>query len=71
MVEWWMCGTSLREKKNSAELMDTMGIETIGGVLKRNRLGWFGHVERKESEDKMHGQEGDRERPGCKWTRMI
>ena len=30
---WWICGTSLRGKKTSAEL--------------RNRLGWFGHVERK------------------------
>ena len=44
----WMCGTSLREKKTSAELRDRMGIEAIGGVLKRNRLRWFGHVERKE-----------------------
>ena len=28
-----------------------MGIEAIGSVLKRNRLRWFGHVERKDKED--------------------
>ena len=44
----WMCGTSLREKKTSVELRDRMGIETIGSVLKRNRLRWFGLVEKKE-----------------------
>ena len=44
-VEGWY-GTSL--KKNSAELRDRMGIEAIGRVLKRNRLRWFGHVERIE-----------------------
>ena len=47
----WMCGTSLREKKSSAELKDRMGIEALGSVLKRNRLSWFGHVERKDKED--------------------
>ena len=33
----WMCGTSLRVKKSSAELRDRMGIKAIGSVLKRNR----------------------------------
>ena len=28
-----------------------MGIEAIGGVLKRDRLRWFGHVERKEKNE--------------------
>ena len=40
----WMCGTSLRVMKISAESNDRMGIEAIGGVLKRNRLRWFGHM---------------------------
>ena len=28
-----------------------MGIKVIGCVLKRNRLRWFGHVERKEKKE--------------------
>ena len=47
----WMSGTSIREEKTSAELRDRMGIEVIGSVLKRNRLRWFGHVERKRIEE--------------------
>ena len=53
----WMCGTSLREEKTSDELRDRMGVEAIGSVLKRNRLGWFDHVERKEKRglgEEMH-----------------
>ena len=42
----WMCGTSEREKKSSAELRNRMGIEAIYSVLKRNRLRWFGHVDK-------------------------
>ena len=38
----------LRDMKGSAKLRNRMGTEAISGVLKRNRLRWFGHVERKE-----------------------
>ena len=39
------------------------GIEAIGGVLKRNRLRWFGHVETEEGRkirlgNKMHAYGG-------------
>ena len=46
-----MCGTLLREKKTRVELRDRMGIEAFGSALKRNRLRWFGRVERKDKED--------------------
>ena len=46
-----MYGTYMREKKTSLELRDRMGIEAIGNVLKKNRLRWFGNVERKSKED--------------------
>ena len=66
----WMCGTSLREEKTSVQLRYNMGKEAICGVLKRNRLRWFGHVEMKEKEDWvrkcMHMEaESARERPHC------
>ena len=53
-----MCGTYLREKKTSVELRDMMGLEAIGNVLKRNRLRWFGHVERKGLGEEIHVYRG-------------
>jgi hypothetical protein len=47
----WMCGASLRDKLTSAELREKMGVKAIGVVVRRNRLRWFGHVERKENAD--------------------
>ena len=51
----WMCGASLRVRVLSGELRDRvlsgelreiMGIESVyrSNVVKRNRLGWLGHV---------------------------
>ena len=31
-----------------------MGVEAIGVVVKRNRLRWFGHVERKDDCEGLH-----------------
>jgi hypothetical protein len=47
----WMCGVSLREKIPSVKLRERMGVEPIKEVIRRNRLRWFGHVERKDDED--------------------
>ena len=57
-----------------------MGMEAIGGVLRRNRLRGFGHVEKKEKKDWVRtcmymevegqGQEGGQERPGWKCLRI-
>ena len=52
---WWLCGTSWREQKTSVELRDRMVIEATGSVPKRNKLRWFGHMERKEKEDWVIG----------------
>ncbi len=47
----WMCGVSLRERKTSAELREWIGVEAVGDVMRRNRLRWFGHVERSLQDD--------------------
>jgi hypothetical protein len=47
----WMCGVSLRDRIHSEDLRDWVGVEPIGEVCRRNRLRWFGHVERKEDDD--------------------
>ena len=74
----WMCGTSLREKKSSAEPRERIGMEAIGSVLKRNRLKWFGHVERKDKKDwarkcmcmEVEGAR-PRERPRKTWMEVV
>jgi len=43
----WMCGVTLKDKKTSQEL----GRLDVVDVMKRGRLLWFGHVERKPRED--------------------
>jgi hypothetical protein len=47
----WMCGVTLKDKKSSQELLGRLGVEDVVDVMKRGRLLWFGHVERKPRED--------------------
>ena len=47
----WMCGVALRDKVPTVELRRRLGIEGVVEVMRRGRLRWFGHVERKEVDD--------------------
>ena len=47
----WMCGVTLRDKVPTVELRRRLGIEGVVKVMRRGRLRWFGHVERKEVDD--------------------
>ena len=56
-----------------------MSIEAIGGVLKRNRLRWFGHVDRKDLKEdwvrkgmymKVEGA-GSRGKPRKTWLKVV
>ena len=47
----WMCGVTLRERKTSEELRRRLEVESIKEVVRRNRLRWYGHVERKDEGD--------------------
>ncbi|MBJ3201397.1 hypothetical protein JGB54_23255, partial [Salmonella enterica subsp. enterica serovar Agona] len=47
----WMCGVKLSDRRASAELREQLGVEAVSDVLRRNRLRWFGHVERKAHDD--------------------
>ena len=46
----WICGARLSERIPSEELRRRLGLEDIKLVLKRRRLRWYGHVERREGE---------------------
>ena len=47
----WMSGVSLKDKRSSEELRSGLGIVGVDSVVRRGRLRWFGHVERKEAGD--------------------
>jgi len=51
MMMRWMCGASLKERVRSAELLHRLGIKGVTDVVRRGRLRWFGHVERKSRDD--------------------
>src|SRR5437867_3309594 len=47
----WMSGVTLKDRRPSEDLRRGLGIEGMDGVVRRGRLRWFGHVERKEADD--------------------
>ena len=77
----WMCGVTLRDRQTSSELRERMGVDPVSEVIRRNRLRWFGHVERKEDTDwvkKCMGMQvggidlgGDQGRLGWRWYGVI
>ena len=51
MMVRWMCGVTLKDRVDSVELRSRLGIWSVGELLRRNRLRWFGHLERKDNEE--------------------
>src|SRR5437867_10726424 len=47
----WMSGVTLKDRRVSVQLRHGLGIESVDSVVSRGRLRWFGHVERKETND--------------------
>ena len=47
----WMCGVKLNERKKSEELTELLGLAPVSLMIKKSRLRWFGHVERKDDND--------------------
>ena len=64
----------MKKKIPTAELRSRLGIEGVAEVMRRGRLRWFGHVERKEADDwvnasrnlRVSGSRG-RGRPRMTW----
>ena len=51
MMMRWMCSMSLKDRVPIEELRRRLDIESILELVRRARLRWFGHVERKERDD--------------------
>src|SRR6266516_187530 len=47
----WVSEVTLKDRRRSEELRHGLGIESVDRVVRRGRLRWFGHVERKEADD--------------------
>ena len=47
----WMCGVSLKNRKRSVDLKSLLDVQSVDEVVRRGRLRWFGHVERKSGDD--------------------
>ena len=51
MMVRWMCGVSLKDRKRSEVLYSLLGVQSVAKVVRRGRLRWFRHVERKKGDD--------------------
>ena len=51
MMIRWMCGVKLSDRKACTELLSRLDIESVSDVVRRDRLRWFGHEERKQPDD--------------------
>ena len=52
MMVRWMCGVSMKDRKRSEDLCNLLGINRVADVVRRGRLRWFGHLERKSVDDR-------------------
>ena len=51
MMIRWMCGVTLKDRCKSEELRKPQDIEDVADVVRKSRLRWLGHLERKEEGD--------------------
>ena len=51
MMVRWMCRVSLKDRVSSVDLYSRLGIDGVEEVVRGGRLRWFGHLERKDSDD--------------------
>ena len=72
----WICGVRVKDKVSMASLYERLGIPSLDAALRRNRLRWFGHVERSDTWIKrctailVEGDAG-RGRPRKTWRETI
>ena len=46
-----MFQVSLKDRRSSVDLYKSLGIQNVAEVVRRGRLRWFGHVERKDKDE--------------------
>ena len=48
-----MAGVTRRDRVSSEQVVRRCGVGMLGDALLRRRLGWFGHVERRDERDAL------------------
>ena len=46
-----LCGVTLKDRCKSEELRKRLDIEDVADVIRKSRLRWYGHFERKDEGD--------------------
>jgi hypothetical protein len=74
----WMAGAQLADRKSNEQVRKMLDVETLDSVIRRNRLRWFGHVERKteshgvkRARDLVVASKRQRGRPRKTWTQTV
>ncbi len=78
MMIRWMCGVTLKDRCKSEELRKRLDIEDVADVVRKSRLRWFGHLERKDERDWVSacrnivvlGNAG-KGRPKMRWREVV
>ena len=47
----WMCGVTLKDRCKSEELRKRLDLEDVADAVRKSRLGWCGHLDRKDVGD--------------------
>ena len=74
----WMTGVSLSERKSNECVRSMLAIDDVAEVMPRNRLRWFGHVERRDElcwikriEILQVDGDGVKGRPRKRWREVL
>ena len=74
----WMCKVKWEDRVSNDEILGRVGLEKLEYVLRRNRLRWFGHVERSEPENLLRSVEKvgnddtrPKGRPKMTWLKTV
>ena len=59
---------SLKHRKHSADLYSLLCVQSVADVVRRGRLRWFGHLERRSVDDWVSAcRKVEVAGPICKW----
>ena len=74
----WMCGKTMKDKIKNQEFGEKLGVTPLSAKMHKNRLRWFGHVQRKPIEAPIRRIETiivedkrSRGRPKKTWVEQI
>ena len=77
-MRWRMAGVSLSERKSNECVRNMLAIDDIAEVMRRNRLRWFGHVEKRDElcwlkriETLQVDGNGVKGRPKKRWREVL